>query len=161
MAIMKHTFEETSLSVINGEIVETEGEIKEYCFSLRMNGLKLFEEEYGKSLLKTLTKMASTLDLNKLKKVKDDLSFDESILFAEGILEEDFLKALASASYVKIENNQLINNEATLDEFKKSYAYFYLCNDIDFIIKLLEMAFDNVFEKNKKNKTSGGGARKN
>lgn len=150
---MKHTFYETGLTLIDGELVETDPKEVEYNFSLKMSGLKLFEQEYGKPLIKVITKLSQEIG-----------SAGETFSQAEllGIVsnfDEKAIKALACASYIKIANNQLINNESTVEEFKESFAYGILMNDIEFVLDLITMAINQTFEKKKSN--AGNGKAKN
>lgn len=147
---MKYTFIEKGATIVNGELVEQEGLEKTYTFTLKMNGLKLFEIEYGKPLIKALTKMVKTIDMDTLETLKDS-NKAEALKAIDGLIDIDFIRALACSSYVKIVDNIGYNSEQTVEEFKQLKVNDYCINDIDFIFKILEMAIDCVFEKQKSN----------
>lgn len=160
--VIKHTFIETTLQFEDGELVEKVVGEKEYRFSLNMKGLDLFEREYGKPLIKTLTKVLKTIDFGKLQAMQElgEGTTAEIMDTIDNLIDPSFLKALACSSYISIVDSQPINNDYTKEQFKESFAYQIMLNDMDFIIKLLNMAIECVFTKQKK-KTSGNDNRKN
>lgn len=147
---MKHTFTEYGVTVVNGELVEQAGIEKEYNFTLKNNGLKLFEQEFGKPLIKALTKILQTVDINKLQSMTEDSDVSDVIIATDGLIDDKFIRALACASYNKIEDNKAINNEQTVEEFKNSFVYDAMLTDIKFITELLNMAVSCIFEETKK-----------
>lgn len=160
--IIKHTFTETTLAIEDGELVEKVVSEKEYRFSLNMKGLDLFEREYGKPLIKTLTKVIKNVDFATLQNIQDASNRNVgSIMGAiDNLIDADFLKALACSSFISIVDGQPVNNDLTKEQFKESFAYGEMLNDIDFVVELLNMAIDCVFSKTKK-KESGNESRKN
>lgn len=160
--IIKHTFTETTLAIEDGELVEKVVSEKEYRFSLNMKGLDLFEREYGKPLIKTLTKVIKNVDFATLQDLQEASSQNMGVVMntIDSLIDADFLKALACSSYISIVDDQPVNNDVTKEKFKETFAYSEMLNDIDFVIKLLNMAIDCVFSKQKK-KESGSDSRKN
>lgn len=155
---MKYTFIKDGIAVVNGELIEQEGIEVEYNFSLKMNALKLFEMEYGKPLLKSLMNILKKVDINKLNDLangKEDNG--EAFTTSEVLMDVDFIRALSSASYVKIVDNVAYNNEVTMQEFKDSFAYDKVINDVNFVTRLLSMAMKAIFENKK---SEGNSSRK-
>ena len=68
------------------------------------------------------------------------------------LLDKNFIKNLACASYVKIEGNAFHNNRKTCEEFKKKQFYEKINEDLDFIGELIEMASDCINDKKIMNK---------
>lgn len=147
---MKHTFKEFGAVVLNGEVVEQEGIEKEYTFTLKMKGLKLFEQEYGKPLIKALMGIFKKVDIEKIQSLNEDSNINDLIAESDGMIDEKFIRALACASYVKIEGNEAFNNETTVEELKESFVYDQMLLDMNFMVKILQMAVSAVFEKNRK-----------
>ena len=99
MKIIKHTFTVPSLQVVNGELIEV-GSKKETCtFTLLSKGIGLYEELADEPL------MASLLKFNK----------DNEQDSVGQLLDKNFIKNLACASYVKIEGNAFHNNRKTCE----------------------------------------------
>lgn len=147
---MKHTFTEYGVTVVDGELIEQSGIEREYNFTLKNNGLKLFEKEFGKPLIKALTQILQQVDVNKLQEMTEESDISDVILATDGLIDDKFIRALACASYNKIENNQAINNEQTVEELKNSFVYDIMLTDIKFITELLNMAVHCIFEENRK-----------
>ena len=136
MKIIKHTFTVPSLQVVNGELTEV-GSKKETCtFTLLSKGIGLYEELADEPL------MASLLKFNK-ENEQDSVG---------QLLDKNFIKNLACASYVKIEGNAFHNNRKTCEEFKKKQLYEKINEDLDFIGELIEMASDCINDKKIMNK---------
>lgn len=128
MKILKYTFYKDNLTVIDGEIVEADPTPYTLNFSLTMKGLELFEEEYGTPIINILLK--------------------EYAYEAESI---EFLRALACSTYLKIDNNQVIQNEATVQEFKDMEEIYKSCaSDAVFKVQLVSMAIECIEERAKK-----------
>lgn len=143
--IIKHTFELPKLEVVDGELVEN-GTIQEtYTFTLLHKGMGLFEELSDKPLMAYLMQFREGIESDDLDKLSDE----EKTSVIEKLLSRNFINNLACASYTKIEDNKFHNNRATAEEFKKTYAYQKLTEDVDFILSLMTMATECLTEKMK------------
>ena len=141
--IIKHTFELPKLEVVDGELVEN-GTIEEtYTFTLLHKGMGLFEELSDKPLMAYLMQFREGIESDDLNNLNDE----EKANVIEKLLSRNFINNLACASYTKIEDNKFHNNRATAEEFKKTYAYQKLGEDIDFILSLISMATECLTEK--------------
>ena len=160
-SIIKYKFKLEQVELVNEEPVVTNKE-ESYYFSLSHKGFGLFEEEYGKSLLSTLIDKVASLNLTNLKVNESDDENEEvelnedTIEMLTNIMESKFIKALAAASYIKIENNQVHNNKVTVNEFKSTLAYSKLETDITFINKMLNLAINSLPTEKKKGKVLVG-----
>ena len=142
--IIKHTFKIPNLVVKDGELVEDKETTVTYQFTLLFKGIGLFEEIAGKSLLNSLMAVAGGEDKeNALAKMVD----------------KKLIKDLACASYIKIVGDKFHNNRATAEEFRKSQVYPILENDYEFIVELLQMAMECVYDE-QKGKAKNKGATK-
>lgn len=143
MKIIKHEFEIPQLSLVNGELVECDAIKETYTFTLLHGGIGVFENNYGASLISTLLKF--------------NIGEGSEEERASRLLQDsNFIKELASASYVKVDGGKFENTYATAQEFKEKEVINYLY-DIDFVIKLIRMACDCIFEDKKQknnNKTT-------
>ncbi len=128
--IIKYTFKIPNVIVENGELVQKGEKEETYFFTFLFKGLGIFEEISNEPLIDNL------VDLIKL---------DESAQIKK-VMNSKFLLDLASASYVKIENNRYHNNRSTCEDFRKSSIVNHL-NDIDFIVELLHMAIECLIGK--------------
>lgn len=135
MKIIKHTFKIPNLKLENGELIEKEPIEKTYTFTLLYKGVGVYEEIANEPLLNTLVSFQG-LDINEIVKK---------------VMGTKFILDLASASYTKIENDKFYNNRATCEEFRKLPVASHL-NDIQFVIKLLEMATDCLVSETDVNK---------
>ena len=130
MKILKYTFRFPKLEVVGDELVEN-GLIEEtYTFTLLHKGMGVFEELTGKPLLAYMSEF--------------DLEEKEAL---GKMLSRDFIPKLACASYVKIEDGKFHNNRATAEEFKKTYVYPHLLEDMEFIKEIISMAMDCINEE--------------
>lgn len=136
--IIKHTFKIPHLVVKDGELVQDSESTLTYQFTLLFKGVGLYEEIAGKSLLNTL--------VDSVKFNNDELDEAASM---EGFIDKQFIKDLACASYVKIVGDKFHNNRATAEEFRKSQAYSIVENDYDFIMKLISMAMECIYDEQK------------
>lgn len=137
MKILKYTFRIPKLEIVDGELVEGGFTEETYTFTLLHKGVGLFEELANKPL------MAFLLDI--------DIENKESI---SKLLSKDFIPNLASASYVKIEDNKFHNNRATAEEFKKLPVFARLSDDLQFATELIQMATECMVDiKQSENKT--------
>lgn len=136
--IIKHTFRIPHLAVKDGELVQDKETAITYQFTLLFKGLGLFEEITGKPLLNALMGNAKIDQL-------DENDVDTITKF----IDKQFIKDLASASYIKIVGDKFHNNRVTVDEFRKSQVYPILENDYEFIMKLLNMAMECVYDDQK------------
>ena len=136
MKIIKHTFTIPSLKVVNGEVKEVGSKTETCTFTLLSKGIGLYEELADEPL------MASLLKFNK----------DSEQDSVGQLLDKNFIKNLACASYVKIEGNAFHNNRKTCEEFKKKQFYEKINEDLDFIGELIEMASDCINDKKIANK---------
>lgn len=134
--IIKHTFTIPDLHVENGELVEGTPVTKTYQFTLLYKGVGIYEEAVGKPLFDEL--------LGALN------SFDPKETDVAKVLNKEFIKNLACCSYVKIDGNNFHNNRATFEEFKRSAVYPLIEQDFVFINKLINMAVDCLYDKEKK-----------
>lgn len=150
MKIIQHTFTIDGLRVMNGELREVEKVSEEYTFSLLHKGFGLFESEYGSPLFTALMGKLKGINVEEL-----DVSNEETITKILDILEDKFIKALACASYIKIENDEFHNNGVTCDEFKKTLAYQKVSSDIDFVTKLIQMIIESLPKSKAKKKQTG------
>ena len=140
--IIKHTFKLPNLTVKDGELVEDKETTATYTFTLLFKGIGLYEEIAGKPLLNSL-----------MGAVGDGADEMDAI---EKIMDKKFIKDLACASYVKIVGDKFHNNRATAEEFKKSQVYPFIENDYEFAVKLISMAMECVYDKEKAKAISKG-----
>lgn len=133
--IIKHTFKLPNLTVKDGELVEDKETTATYTFTLLFKGIGLYEEISGKPLLNSL-----------MGAVGDGTDELEAV---EKFMDKKFIKDLACASYVKIAGDKFHNNRATAEEFRKSQVYPFIENDYQFVVDLLSMAMECVYDKEK------------
>lgn len=140
--IIKHTFKLPNLTVKDGELVEDKETTATYTFTLLFKGMGLYEDISGTPLINSL--------MNALGQGNTELE-------AVGkMMDKKFIRDLACASYVKIVGDKFHNNRATAEEFKKSQVFPYIENDYEFIVKLITMATECIYDKGKENaKTKG------
>lgn len=143
--IIKHTFKLPSLTVKDGELVEDKEITATYTFTLLFKGIGLYEEIAGTPLINSL-----------LNAIGQDSNEYEAV---EKMLDKKFIKDLACASYVKIVGDKFHNNRATAEEFKKSQVYPYIENDYEFIVKLITMATECIYDKGKANAKNKGASK--
>lgn len=141
--IIKHTFKIPNLVVKDGELVEDKETTITYQFTLLFKGVGLFEEISGKSLLNSL--MANAID-----------DGDNKGNALAKMVDKKFIKDLACASYVKIVGDKFHNNRATAEEFRKSQVYPIIETDYEFIMKLLTMAMECLYDEQKGKAKSKG-----
>lgn len=134
--IIKHTFKLPNLIVKDGELVEDKETTATYTFTLLFKGIGLYEEISGKPLI------------NSLMNAMGDGSGSE-METVEKMMDKKFIRDLACASYVKIVGDKFHNNRATVEEFKKSQVFPYIESDYEFIVKLITMATECIYDKNK------------
>lgn len=135
--IIKHTFKLPNLIVKDGELIEDKETTATYTFTLLFKGIGLYEDIAGKPLINSLM-TALGQDGNEVEAVGK-------------MMDKKFVKDLACASYVKIVGDKFHNNRATAEEFKKSQVYPYIENDYEFIVKLITMATECIYDKGKVN----------
>lgn len=134
MKTFKHTFEDAQLVLIDGEVQEVDPVKYEATFSLTTASLLMFEEEYGQPLM---TAMTSMIPASALKETSNtDFTTDEVL----GFLNTKFIRALAAATYLKIENGKIFNNEVSKKEFKESPMNELCLTDFDFIQNIMSLA---------------------
>ena len=129
MKIFRYKFYKDNLTVLNGEVVEADPTVYEMTFSLTMKALELFEEEYGTPVINVL--------------LRENNGEAETI---------EFIRALACSTYLKIDNNQIIQNEASMQEFKESEVYKSCASDAPFKVQLVNMAIECIRAKANKAK---------
>lgn len=145
MKTFKHVFEEPQLVIIDGDIQEADPARYEATFSLTTASLLMFEEEYGQPLI---TAMTSMIPQNALSQKDNEDFTKEDIL---DFLNAKFIRALASACYIKIDNGKIYNNIASKNEFKESPMNELCLTDLDFIQSLMSLATQCLYsEANKK-----------
>lgn len=162
--ILKYTFVKDTLEVKDGELVLGDPvEITAY-FTMKLSGMSLFETEYGKPLLKCISAIMEKMDKKTLQEVEEysnggegisEVSVDRLISITEGLLDAKFVRALACATYTKINSGIPLNTIATAQEFKETDMYELCLSDFEFIGKLLTMAIECFRIKNSKNKPQG------
>ena len=140
MKTFKHTFEESQLVVIDGEIQEADPIKYEATFSLTTAALLMFEEEYGQPLMTAMTDM---IPASALKSTDVDFTRDEIL----GFLNTKFIRALRCSSYLKIENGKIFNNEASKKEFKESPMNELCLTDFDFIQNIMSLAITCLYNE--------------
>lgn len=127
MEILKHTFEIPKLGVVNGDIVELDPERVTCSFALTIKALELFEEEYGEPII--------------------------NVLFGNNngeVTTGRFVRALACSMYLKIADGQILQNEATKEEFQNLEIYQSVASDLTFTANLVTTAVKSIEEKTKK-----------
>lgn len=123
MKILKHTFKLPKLKIEDGELLE-DGYLEEtYTFTLLHKGVGLYEELTNESLMASIIKC-----------------YDNGNVDYQNLTNEKFIKALACATYVKIDGDKFHNNRATAEEFSKKPVCQHLTKDIEFVKELIEMA---------------------
>lgn len=135
MKIIKHTFRIPKLEIQNGDLVETGYNEETYTFTLLHKGIGIFEEMVGTPLMAYL----ADVDTENIK---------ESL---KTLMSKDFIPNLASASYVKIEDNKFHNNRATAEDFKKLPVFNHISDDLDFAMDLIQMTLDCMIDEKKAN----------
>lgn len=133
MKTFKHTFEDSQLVLIDGEVKEVDPVKYEATFSLTTASLLMFEEEYGQPLM---TAMTSMIPQSALNSTEEDFTRDEIL----GFLNTKFIRALRCSTYLKIENGKIFNNEASKKEFKESPMNELCLTDFDFIQNIMSLA---------------------
>lgn len=118
MKVLKYTFENRKLGVIDGDIVELDPEYITCHFSLTLKATELFEEEYGKPVINVLFRG----DKN------DDISTGR------------FIRALASSMYLEVNNGQILQNEVTQEHFQDLEIYKSIASDLIFVSELTDCA---------------------
>lgn len=147
MKTFKHIFEEDQLVIIDGEILDADPIKYNATFSLTTASLLMFEEAYGQPLITAMTQLMPSNIITDKEKM--DFSKDDIL----GLLNAKFIRALASACYLKIENGKIYNNNATQTEFKESPMNELCLIDIEFIQKIMGLATRCLSdERNKQNK---------
>lgn len=149
--LVEYTFEEDNIQIVDGEIIICDP--KEYSarFMATTKALDLFEQDYGKPMIKTLLDMIASAGISNIEDIKSGI--DNGMVGA--MFETRFVKALASSCYFKIANGAFIQNEATAIEFRESPMYNLASNDVDFIVELIQSATNCIFEKQKKKQQQG------
>ena len=140
MKTFKHTFEDSQLVLIDGEVKEVDPVKYEATFSLTTASLLMFEEEYGQPLM---TAMTSMIPASALKSTDVDFTRDEIL----GFLNTKFIRALRCSSYLKIENGKIFNNEASKKEFKESPMNELCLTDFDFIQNIMSLAITCLYNE--------------
>lgn len=123
MKILTHTFEIPQLKVENGTLIEDGIKEEKYTFTLLFKGIGLFEEITNESLMASIMKCYKNGEVDY-----------------QQITNDKFVKALACATYVKIDGDKFHNNRATAEEFTRLPVYQYLTKDINFVKELIEMS---------------------
>ena len=140
MEQFKWTFEKENLGTKDGEIIELDPTVYHCQFALTLKALGMFEEEYGKPLMNVVFGGSG----NDIDDQNTELGSPE------------FIRALACSTYIKIDNNQVYQNEATRDEFKNLEIYQSCANDLMFIGELVKAATKAIVEKVKNNLNEEG-----
>ena len=167
--ILKYTFTKDTIEVVDGELVMGEPKEMTAYFTLKIRGMALFEMEYGKPLLNVISSIIGNLDNESMGEVSayaetgkgiSNAGVSRLIIASEGLLDAKFIRALASASYTKIDQGIPLNTESTLMEFKQSEMYDLCLSDYDFVGDLLGMAV-SCLNDNRKKKNQNNTKRKN
>lgn len=138
MKILKYTFRIPKLEVVDGDLVEDGFNEETYTFTLLHKGVGLFEEITRKPLMAYLYEIGDIGDKDNISK----------------LMSKDFIPNLASASFIKIEDNKFHNNRTTAEEFRKLPVYQEINNNLDFAMELLQMATDCLVEINESEQKS-------
>lgn len=133
MKTLKHTFYKDNIGLKDGEVVELDPTKYECQFAVTTKSLELFEDEYGKPLINVI--FGNQVD---------------GVVSGEETQSGKFVRALACASYLKIENNEVYQSEATRDEFKSLDIYKSCSSDMGFVVQLLGMAIANIQDRTKR-----------
>ena len=145
MKTFKHTFEDSQLVLIDGEVQEVDPVKYEATFSLTTASLLMFEEEYGQPLMSAMTTL---IPASALKGNEDtDFTTDEILKF----LNTRFIRALACSTYLKIDNGKIYNNLTSKNEFKESPMNELCLTDFDFIQNIMSLATQCLYSGNAKN----------
>lgn len=139
MKILKHTFVEERFGLVDGEVVELDPVETTLHFSLTLNAMGMFEEEYGESVIEVL-----------LRNIGQD-----GQATGDEITSRAFVMALACSTFLKIENNEVFNNNATKEEFKTLPFYKSVASDIQFVSELIKMSFDCIMDRKVKGESKG------
>ena len=152
--IIKYKFYEEQINVVDGELVIGDPIEYECNFTLLIKGFDLFEKEYGKPIMQVLAKIFRDTGIENLDDINKTSAIGNMVKAEETLFDAKFIKALASASYVKIVNSTPVNNEITVQEFKESPVYELITSDMEFVTELMSMTMDclNRKEENKKKK---------
>lgn len=136
MKVLKYTFENEQLGIVDGEIVTLDPELIECHFSLTLKATGLFEEEYGKPIINVLFKPDRS----------DEMSTGR------------FIRALASSMYFEVDNGKIIQNEITKEHFQNLPIYQAVANDLVFVGQITDCAMqcidDQVTKSTKNNNLS-------
>ena len=128
MKVLKYTFENEQLGVVDGEIVTLDPELITCHFSLTVKATALFEEEYGKPLINVLFKADKGDDMNTGR----------------------FYRALASSMYFEVQNGKIVQNEITKEHFQDMEIYPAIANDLVFVSQLTDCAMQCIDDQVKK-----------
>ncbi|MEG0093152.1 MAG: hypothetical protein RR945_02150 [Erysipelotrichaceae bacterium] len=119
--------------VVKGIPQESKQEIEqEYFFTLSHDAMRLFEQEHGKPLLKSILSMSGEVADN----------FDATVI-----------QDLAAASYIDVEGSNIINNEITVEKFKQTELYKTCSINTDFMDVIMELIKDFIPEQKKEIKS--------
>lgn len=148
MKTFKHTFEDSQLVLIDGEVQEVDPVRYEATFSLTTASLLMFEEEYGQPLMSAMTTLIPQSALKGEEGT--DFTTDEILNF----LNTRFIRALACSTYLKIENGKIFNNESSKREFKESPMNELCLTDFDFVQNIMTLATNCLYSGNAKTSSS-------
>lgn len=128
MKVLKYTFENEQLGIVDGEIVTLDPELIPCHFSLTLKAAGLFEEEYGKPIINVLFKTDSS----------DEMSMGR------------FIRALASSMYFEIENGKIVQNEITKEHFQDLPIYGAVASDLYFVGQIIDCAMQCIDDQTTK-----------
>lgn len=126
MKILKYTFDIPQYDIDDGDLIELEPKKETHTFTLLFKGMGVYEKLTDAPLITDVQRMANkVLDIN-------------------------FVKNVACASWCKIENNQLHQNLSTAEDFKKTEAFNRIQSDMEFTNQLIDMVMDCCLSEQQK-----------
>lgn len=137
MKVVKYTHIYKPIVVVKGEPVESKQEVEQqYFFTLSHDAMRLFEQEHGKPLLKSILTLGNS----------DEDKFDPALI-----------QNLAAAAYIDVEGNNIVNNEITVDKFKQTELYKTCSINTEFMDVIIDLIKDFVPEQKKEVKSGKKG----
>lgn len=118
--------------VVNGIPTESKQEIEQkYFFTLSHDAMRLFEQEHGKPLLKSILAIGKSAEEN---------------------VDPTLIQNLAAAAYIDVEGSNIVNNEITVEKFKQSELYKTCGINPQFMDVIIDLIKDFIPEQKKETK---------
>lgn len=149
MAIVKFNLKGKRLDLVDGDLKEVHLKPRMLHFSLVHKGHSLFEAEFGKTV------MAGLLDV--IGRTTEKNIDTESI---SKLIGGDFIKSLASSSYIQLNDSGFKNDESTQLDFRDIPGVESLFSDIDFITELINMTVESLPKNREERRSSKGQSNK-